>query len=316
MKLIQSQIRKRLKELKPEKPEDIEQEIRKIKEQIERTEEEKPIPAADVAPDAKKIQQYQDSYIPDYLRGKKESGSFLNMAMGFFLRNRFEKRGEENLPKEGPFITICNHFGGETGPLLASLGNRDVHVTADKELNWKRSSFRSWLLKKMGMIAVDGSLENLSPQEQEQLIERVPKGSRREGYKRVMQKGKTGGVATNVDFIRQSIALLSRGDVVAVYPEGLFLYENEKKLHKGYQGIEVIARRYKELTGKDISIVPIAIFQQEGQKRKTVSIGEPIKMDDNKTELSGTDWCMEHLAQLLPEEQRGYYSETADETGK
>lgn len=32
-------------------------------------------------------------------------------------------------------------------------------------------------------------------------------------------------------------------------------------------------------------------------------------MTENKTELSNANWIMTHIAEMLPEEKRGYYKE-------
>lgn len=266
-----------------------------------------------------KIKEYQENYLPSYLREPQGKESLIGRSSAFLMKlfGKIEIPSEEkeNLPEKGPFLVIVNHFGGETPALLELFKDYDTHIAAAKEVHWKRSPIRPWLLRKMRMISVEESLVHLSLEEKEELLKRVPgPKARKEGYARVIEREKMGQVPTNIEFIRQSVALLSRGDVVAMYPEGLILYGGEKKLNQGYGGLEVVIKEYKKVTGKELPIVPVGVFEESGEKKKKtkrVKVGKPLLLSNNKTELSGTDWCMSHLARLLPEEQRGYYRETA-----
>lgn len=114
-----------------------------------------------------------------------------------------------------------------------------------------------------------------------------------------------------VTLIRSSVALLSRGDVLIIYPEGLWLYDGNNdtprshSMYKGYDGFTVIAEQYKKLTGEDVPIIPIGFY--EANETKQVTIGTASTLRDNDSELSNTDWYMQQIAEMLPEHQRGYY---------
>lgn len=243
----------------------------------------------------------------EYLK-KQRKGTLLNRVLQLINRLRgFEPSCEdaERLPKQGPFLVVSNHFGGETPILLGLCSGYDVHLVASEELNWKRSSFRAWLMRKLRMISVKDSLNLLSEKEKEELLKRVPKRGQK-GYRLIIQREKRGYIPDNRDYIEQSLALLSRGDVLVIYPEGLFLYNGKKELHQGYRGLELIAKYYEESTSQKLLIVPVAILSEKNQQGRRIRIGKPLLLSKNQT----TDWVMTHLAQLLPEDQRGFYKNT------
>jgi hypothetical protein len=82
-------------------------------------------------------------------------------------------------------------------------------------------------------------------------------------------------------------------------------------LYKAYDGFSIVAEQYKKLTGEDVPIVPISFFEEDGQKE--VKIGEMSTLRDNDTDLSNADWYMQQVAEMLPEEQRGYYGDKSNE---
>ena len=71
----------------------------------------------------------------------------------------------------------------------------------------------------------------------------------------------------------------------------------------------MIAAQYKTLTGRDLKVAPTAFVENRTTKKQKLVIGESLLMEENSTELSGTDWVMTHIATMLPEEQRGYYKD-------
>jgi len=262
-----------------------------------------------------KVKAYQDEHLPKYLRKKPD---FVSKAMKRFLTrgSKFETEGGENLPEKGPFIVICNHFGnGDTEAIMKTFKDFDLHFAVGKEwAGWDDSAVKRLFFKQLRMIPIEESLSNLTPQEKEEALSRQDKNGKRV-FRRIINREKTGS-SGNIDFIRQSIAALSRGDTLCVFPEGPFLnphgrmnMKEKEEMKQGYRGIELIARWYKELTGEQLPIIPTAFITDEATEEKKLSIGEPLFLEDNDSELNGTDWCMTHVAQLLPEKQRGYYKD-------
>lgn len=265
---------------------------------------------------AQRIKDYQDDYLPDHLR---EKPGIISRSLFFLIgrSQKFKTEGRENVPEKGPFLVVCNHFGGgEPEALLKVFENTDLHFGAAKERWWNSSALIRWFLKKFGTIPVEESLANLTQKEKEESLERQDAASA-PAFKKVMDREEQGIVATNVEFLRQSVALLSRGDAIGLFPEGLWLNptghgkscREKQQMKKCYRGIELIATQYKKITGEDLPIVPTAFIEDRETSKKTVVVGQPLFFEENDTELSDTDWAMAHVAAMLPEEQRGYYKD-------
>lgn len=113
------------------------------------------------------------------------------------------------------------------------------------------------------------------------------------------------------------MAVLSRGDALGIYPEGLWLRpegagglsRERKEMKQGYRGIELVAKQYKKLTGEELPVIPTAYIEDAKTKKRKLIVGQPLKLSENDTDLNGTDWAMAHVAEMLPEEQRGFYKD-------
>lgn len=251
-------------------------------------------------------------YVPDYLRDKRDSGVVATKILEFLLSGRVEKRNLDKLPAKGPFLTISNHFTSDplSAALLSSLAKYDTHLAVSSDVHWQ-NPLKRWFFRYLRTLEVPGTLSHLSDQEKESLLGRIPQRSIRRAYQKMIENDAKGESKEMIQFVRTAAALLARGDVVALYPEGHWLYDGEngsprkEELYQGYRGIETISKQFEKYTGKPLLIVPIAVYR-EGKKR-IVDVGESIQLQDNQSALSGTDWAMKRLANLLPEGQRGFY---------
>jgi 1-acyl-sn-glycerol-3-phosphate acyltransferase len=261
----------------------------------------------EAAPDQTRISEYQARSIPAYLKKQQDSEPFAARLYGMFASAEGMKEAREALPKEGPFLVVANHSGGESPVILSLLKEYDAHIAAGEELNFNRSGFRKWLLQKMRMIPVRESLANLNEKEKEELLERVPGEKRKESYRKIVEREKGGSAPTNREFVRAATALLSRGDVVVMFPEGLFLYDDNKGLRRAYGGVELIAREFKRLTGRELPIVPVSVWNNE--EGRQIEVGDKFILGDIGKKRSGTDQIMRELAELLPDELQGEYGE-------
>ena len=310
-------------EARPENPEEIEREIERLKQSIIEAGEEK-LPVKDEILEPKvreqRIKEYQDRYLPSHLR-KKGMGVISKILTYMSTKGeRFDKEGEENIPEKGPFIVISNHWGGASGvdesmTLLRTFKEHDLHLTAGKEIWWNRSPILKWLFKQMGTIPVEESLSNLTDAEKEEALLRQGEEAQ-PIYRKIIDREKEGKLPTNAEFVRQAVALLSRGDALGIYPEGLWLdpqgsrrLREKSELKKGYAGIELVARQYEKLTGEELPILPTANIEDLETGKRKVIIGKPLLLSKNESGQSDTDWCMAHIAEMLPVEQRGYYKE-------
>jgi hypothetical protein len=212
-----------LEQKSPESPKEKERKIERLKKEIEETiaaEQPAEVRSEETKSREEIIAKYQDRYLPDYLR---EKGGIISRAITNFWTRRveFEKEGEENIPEKGPFIVICNHFGGgDAEALLRTFKDADLHLAVAKEMWWNASPVQRWLLKKFGMIPIEESLSNLTDKEKEEALERQGKNGKTV-FRKIIDREKQGRVATNIEFVRQAVAVLSRGDALGIFPEGL-----------------------------------------------------------------------------------------------
>lgn len=311
------------KEVIEEKPEEVAEEIKKLEEEVAKIIDQGDVVETedDKEQRAQKIKEYQDKYIPDYLRSKKQT-LFSKIACYFQSgRGKLEREGQENMPEKGPYLVICNHWGGQDAESLIRTFKKDnLHMAAAKEVWWNRGAFFRWIFKKMGTIPVEESLSNLTEEEKEAALLRQDDYTQK-CFRKIIDKEKSGSRSSNIEFVRQSVAVLSRGDAVGIFPEGLWLNPHgsamnpreKEELKQGYGGMELLARQYQKLTGEELPIVPTAFIKDPETKKRKVIIGKPLLLSENNTELSDTDWCMAHVAKMLPEHQRGYYTDMAEE---
>jgi len=115
--------------------------------------------------------------------------------------------------------------------------------------------------------------------------------------------------------LRESLAVLKRGEVLGLAPEGTRAGESHA-LQEGKAGAAYVATR------ADVTIVPAGIAGTEKIKtsllrlrrpRVRVAIGEPFHLPESghvrSEELHAyTHIIMQHIAELLPEQYRGVYA--------
>lgn len=262
---------------------------------------------------SEKIAQFQDKYIPKELKSQKKINLIISAGLERFFTDKAIINGLEKLPQKGPFIVISNHFNvDELMITLGVLKNYDAHVVASKKVHGDHA-LRKILLKSLRGITTPDTLSNLSDKEKEKLILRIPNNFIKQKYKDIIADEQAGIINKTelLNFVRSSVALLSRGDVLIIYPEGLWMYDGDegeprgKFMYKGYGGFDVVARQYYKLTGKKIPIVPIAVYDSEENKR-TLSINDSIILGDDKN-TNEVDSCMRKISEMLPQSQQGFY---------
>lgn len=194
---------------------------------------------------------------------------------------------EENLKNfKKPVIYVCNHLSNSDGLILQRvLKNDDVTFVAGVKLN-------SNSLTSMGV-----SIVKTTPIQ--------PNTADKEGIKRI-------------------ISIIKSGGSMLIFPEGT--RSRTGKLIKAKRGIILIAKMCK------VPIVPLGIIgtekllpiNKEGKMEKekfnyadiNVKIGEAFSLPKKNSEETGRDYeerslgfLMNKIAELLPEEYRGEYSE-------
>jgi 1-acyl-sn-glycerol-3-phosphate acyltransferase len=214
------------------------------------------------------------------------SGACLRLAAALLARVKVE--GLEKIPESGPVLVICNHCSNADGMLLMAY----VVPAMGRPMSWlgKAEALRwpifGWGMRQNGVMGVRRGAGDL------------------EAFK--MAKG-----------------VLDASGVLTIFPEGT--RSPTGALQEAKEGATVLAVR------SGAPILPIAIvgsqrFWPKGKlprpgRRMTVRVGEtftlsmPKGADRHESLRAATAEMMSHVAELLPEEQRGVYAGTAERAG-
>jgi len=206
---------------------------------------------------------------------------FYRLAKPFFvllfkILTRWEVEGRENLPSGGPLLVVFNHLGHlDPALLVATLPWR---ITGLAVADLRKVPVTGFLLRLGGAIWVN-----------------------RGHYDR--------------EALRKGLALLERGDILAIAPEGRISVTGA--LEKGKTGPVFLAQR------ANVPLLPIGITGTEEAPRRLkrfrrphlrVIIGQIFRLPEHppgrsrKEQLrADSDFIMRHLAELLPEKYRGVY---------
>jgi len=194
---------------------------------------------------------------------------------------RFEIKGRENLPPNGPIIAVFNHLNLIDPPLhIISILPRDSIIMAKEELfyYWPIPIFR---------ILMD-------------IAEAYP--VRRRGTPEERQLA-----------MRYAEEVLAKGLLFGIYPEGT--RSKAGCLKEAYHGCALVALRTKA------PLIPVSIRGTEKLReigwltrpKVTITFGKPFTLppiegeptEEKLKEL--TDFIMGHVAAILPPEYRGRY---------
>src|SRR2546423_2831246 len=99
----------------------------------------------------------------------------------FLVYFRMARMGREHIPAKGPVILAANHRSFLDPFVIATMARRPMYYVAKKELFMRR--WQGWLLNALGAFPVDRG-------------------------------------AADADMIDTAKAILARGDIVLIFPEG------------------------------------------------------------------------------------------------
>ena len=210
------------------------------------------------------------------------SGAVLRVAAALLARVKVE--GLEHLPDSGPVLVICNHCSNADGMLIMAF----VVPAMKRPMGWlgKEEALRwplfGWGMRQNGVFGV--------------------------------RRG-----AGDLEAFKMAKAVLDEGRVLTIFPEGT--RSPTGQLQEVKEGATVLAVR------SGAPILPIAIvgsqrFWPKGRliprfgRRMTVRVGETFTLsmakggDRRESMRAATAEMMRHVAELLPEEQRGVYAGT------
>ena len=215
-------------------------------------------------------------------------GSMENKISWFYFIGRFvmvfllrllvnwEVRGKENVPKKGPILVVSNHMNFSDPPLVAVSVPRKLIFMAKEQLF--RSKFVGYFMAGFGAFPI---------------------------YKGHL----------DLAAMRRAKVVLEQGGGLVMFPEGK--RSRSGKLLQAFPGSAMIAAQ------NDVPILPVGIIGTEKLTGKswifkrykiTVNIGQPFLLPHNgrvtRGQLIGmTDSIMCHIAELLPAEYHGCYTE-------
>ena len=210
---------------------------------------------------------------------------FLTRVLMVILSRR-EVRGLENVPADGPLLLVSNHLSYADQYFIAVHLKRRLVFMAKEEL----FRFRPvrLLVEGFGAFSV-----------------------RRGGLDRTA--------------MMETHRVLDSGLALAVFPEGS--RSPDGKLRPGLPGIALIAAHNR------VPILPVAVTGMQGlekmmvwwafyRPRVTLTIGKPFYLPETAGRISKeerqavADYIMEHIAELLPPEYRGYYANKGENEAK
>jgi len=191
------------------------------------------------------------------------------------LLTRLELNGQQNIPHQGPLLVIANHLSLADPPLLSICLGREAKFMAKAKLF--RFRVLGYFLQSLGAFPV--------------------------------RQGKPDRQA-----LRQAEEVLRQGTALVIFPEGM--RSRRARLQRSFSGAALIAFRSGApilpvgLTGTEKLENPLWVLRRP---RIAVNVGHPFQLPSisgrlTRVGLDGlTDFIMERVAELLPEEYRGTY---------
>src|SRR6202042_731459 len=169
----------------------------------------------------------------------------------FHLYFRYTRIGREHIPRRGPVIIASNHRSFLDPFVIATMARRPMYYVAKKELF--RNRLQGWLLNALGAFPVDRG-------------------------------------AADGDMIETAKAILARGDIVLIFPEGTRIRPGS--LGRPKRGVGRLALE----TG--VPVVPVAVLGTEAIRRGwrirphkvKIRAGRPLRfpqVDHPSIELAG-----------------------------
>jgi 1-acyl-sn-glycerol-3-phosphate acyltransferase len=195
----------------------------------------------------------------------------------FKLFTDWEVVGLENVPQEGPFISVSNHTHWLDPPLImTSLPRRVYPLAADK---WRRRPVIGQLMGSVGAISI--------------VRGEVDRRALRKAME-VLKQGKVLGIAP--EGTRSKTGAMQRGCGGAAY---IACLTGVSLVPVGIIGIEKALRELRHLRRPQVKVIIGQPFTLPPLPRKDGGKSERLK--------EYTTQIMLRIAELLPEEYRGVY---------
>ena len=198
------------------------------------------------------------------------------------LFTRWQVKGIDNIPSRGPVLIISNHINKADPPMLSVSIGRRVMFMAKEELF--HLGVLSYFIRTFGAFPVNRGRPSMQA-------------------------------------LREANRLLADGMALAMFPEGK--RSPIAQLQPAFSGSALIASH-----NRGVPILPVGISGTEKMKgvswlwqhpEITIKIGVPFYLPTTdgkltKAELAQlTTSMMEHIAELLPPEYRGFYAQKSSQ---
>lgn len=195
----------------------------------------------------------------------------------FKLFTDWEVVGLENVPPDGPFISVSNHTHWLDPPaLMAALPRRVYPLAADK---WQRKPVIGQIMASVGAIFIKrGEVDRRALR---QAIE-------------VLRQGKVLGIAP--EGTRSKTGAMQRGRSGAAY---LACLMGVPLVPVGVIGVEKVLKEWRRLRRPRVKVVIGPAFTLSPLPSRTSGRGKRLR--------EYTTQIMYRIAELLPEEYRGVY---------
>jgi len=195
---------------------------------------------------------------------------------------RWQVRGQENIPKQGPLLVVSNHLSFADQFLISASLNRKAVFMAKEEIF--KSRIMRHLAHGFGAFPV-----------------------------------RRGGILDRAA-LQQANQVLDSGQALAMFPEGA--RNQKAGLRRAFPGSAMIALHNNVpilpigITGMEHTDIKNPLWHLIHRPLVTVTIGRPFHLtpmsDKDKVTkkelLKLADHIMEHVAELLPPKYQGYYA--------
>jgi 1-acyl-sn-glycerol-3-phosphate acyltransferase len=194
------------------------------------------------------------------------------VRMMLFLLSRWEVKGKENVPREGPLIVVANHMTNIDPPLLSvSLGRYGVFMAKEGLF---RSRLSNYFIRGLGAFPV---------------------------YRDRMRR----------ETLLAAEEVLKNNYALCIFPEGMRSRTGQLRQAFSGSALIALRTGVPILPAAITGTETVKGMNWLRRPRLTVTFGRPFHLPPpggNKHRDKSAEYMMERIAELLPPEYRGVYS--------
>ncbi len=265
-----------------------------------------------------RTQHARDSFervIEDISQGRPFSHPIREERLLAYSEYDSEIRGGENVPQNGAFVIVSNHFnqgihkGISQVPVMAHAVSQFIPdgeqrkfipvIESQKELVQKAQ-------KNVGLNSLYPHIGSTGSKSIQSGMENVLGPADRVASQVLFNTSVVFGMIPTQSHSREITKVFRNGDVLILFPTG----KDEFELHQ----VDPMAGKLAELAGAmRVPLLPVGFWFDKKEKTYQVNIGPSFVVNRNKTNTNSNgenaDKIGTKIAQLLPNHMRGYYTE-------